>query len=144
MLFHNRQPFRSEPDMTSMLDVTFQLTFFFLLTLNFSTDIQSSLIHLPLSEVAKPTTGAMPTRVTVQAIASGAVLFGGDQMAVEQLREPLRRERDTIKNILGRSTDDATVVIRADRRAPVGKVQEIIHICQQAGFSKFVLRARTP
>ena len=126
-----------------MLDCTFQLTFFFLLTLNFSTDIQSALIHLPVSEVAKPSQGSLHSRVTVQMLASGLVLFGGDQMAVEALRGSLQRERDTIKNVLGQSTDDTTMVIRADRRAPLGKVQEVMRICQETGFTKFVLRAQT-
>lgn len=143
MLFRNSQTFRNEPDMTPMLDCTFQLTFFFMLTLNFSTDIQSALIHLPVSEVAKPSQGALHTRVMIQMLSSGLVLFGGDQMAVEALRGSLQRECDTMKNVLGQSTDDATIVIRADRRAPLGKVQEVMRICQETGLTKFVLRAQT-
>lgn len=143
MLFHNAQVYRNEPDMTPMLDCTFQLTFFFMLTLNFSTDIQSAAIHLPSSEVAKPSEGSLQTRVTIQMLSTGLLLFSGDQMGVEALRGPLQRERDTIKNVLGRNTEDATVVIRADRRAPLGKVQEVMRICQEIGFTRFVLRART-
>ena len=53
MRFQSRKTFRSEPDMTPMLDMTFQLTFFFMLTLNFSSDIQSDLVRLPVSEIAR-------------------------------------------------------------------------------------------
>lgn len=144
MRFNDSQTFHVQPDMTPMLDCTFQLTFFFMLTLNFSTDTQSELIHLPVSEIAKPVPGAMSSRVTVQLLVSGLVLFGGDQMTVAALEAPLQRERDMIKAVLGRSIDDAMVVIRADRHAPVGKLQEVIRLCQNTGFVKFVLRARTP
>ena len=47
----------SDPDMTPMIDCTFQLVIFFLLTLNFSSDEQSELIRLPASEIAKPAEG---------------------------------------------------------------------------------------
>ena len=37
---------------------------------------------------------------------------------------------------------NATIVIRADRDVPTGKVQEVIRVCQEADFEKFVLRAK--
>jgi biopolymer transport protein ExbD len=131
------------PDMTPMLDLTFQLTFFFMLTLNFSTDIQSELIHLPSSEIAKPSEGALETPITLQILASGLVLFGGDQMAVGSLRTPLQREYNVLKSLFGKKkVSDATIVIRADHDVAMGKVQEVIHICQDVGFEKYALRAR--
>ena len=86
MRLRSRQTFRSETDMTPILDMTFQLTFFFMLTLNFSSDIQSDLVRLPASEIAKPAQGTLETSITVQTLASGLVLFGGDPMAVGALR----------------------------------------------------------
>ena len=35
-----------------------------------------------------------------------------------------------------------TVVIRADRLAKTGKVQELIQLCQEAEFDTFALRGR--
>jgi biopolymer transport protein ExbD len=131
------------PDMTPMLDLTFQLTFFFMLTLNFSTDIQSDLIRLPSSEIAKPSEGALETPITLQILGSGLVLFGGDQMAVGSLRGPLQRERNVLKSLFGKKkVTDATIVIRADHNVAMGKVQEVIRICQDAGFEKYALRAQ--
>jgi biopolymer transport protein ExbD len=130
--------------MTPMLDVTFQLVFFFMLALNFSSDIQSNLIHLPISEIAKPNEGALELPITVQVLASGLVLFGGDQMTVPALQGPLQRERNVLRRMLGKKKlSNATVVIRADREVASGKVQDVIRICQDIGFEKFVLRART-
>jgi len=142
MRLKSRLAFSNNPDMTPMLDCTFQLTFFFMLTLNFSSDVQSELIRLPVSEVAKPAEGSSPTRVTIQTLASGQVLFGGDQMEAAALRGSLRQERDMLMHAAGRDITEATVVVRADRNAPVGKVQEVMRICQDSGFTKFVLRAR--
>ena len=59
-----------------------------------------------------------------------------------ELKGPLQREREMIKNVLGRSMKNATVVIRADRDVPTGIVQEAIRVCQEADFEKFVLRAK--
>ncbi|MEN6405634.1 MAG: biopolymer transporter ExbD [Thermoguttaceae bacterium] len=142
MRYLSRQSFSSDPDMTPMIDCTFQLVIFFLLTLNFSSDEQSELIRLPASEIAKPASNAIETPVTLQVLASGLVLFGGDQMDPASLGGPLKREREMIQRVLGRDIKSATVVVRADRDVPTGKVQDVIRVCQNAGFERFVLRAK--
>lgn len=142
MRFKSRQTFSADPDMTPMIDCTFQLCIFFLLTLNFSSDEQSELIRLPMSEITKPTDGVLDTPITVQILSSGIVLFGGDQMTPRELRNPLQREREIIKNVLRRKLAKATIVIRADRDTAAGKVQETVRTCQETGFEKFVLRAK--
>jgi biopolymer transport protein ExbD len=142
MRLGSQQQYRSETDMTPILDMTFQLTFFFMLTLNFSSDIQSDLVHLPASEIAKPAEGAPPgTVITVQTLSSGLVLFGGDQMAVGALRGPLQRERRVIRALHRQQVKDVTIIMRADRDVPAGKVQEVLRVCQELGFERFVLRA---
>lgn len=142
MRYKSYHTFVTNPDMTPMIDCTFQLVIFFLLTLNFSSDEQSELIRLPASEIAKPAEGALETPITVQLLSSGMVLFGGDQMQASALRAPLQRERQLIRTVLGRSMKNATIVIRADQAAPVGKVQEIVKLCQETEFEHFVLRAK--
>ncbi len=142
MKYKSYQSYCSDPDMTPMIDCTFQLVVFFLLTLNFSSDEQSELIRLPGSEIAKPVEGNLETPITVQILSSGMVLFGGDQMEASALRGPLQRERENIKAVLHRNMKNATIVLRADRDVPAGKVQEVIHVCQETDFEKFVLRAK--
>ncbi len=142
MHFRSRQKFSPNPDMTPLIDCTFQLIIFFMLTLNFSSDEQSELIRLPSSELAKPSEGALETPIIVQVLASGMVLFGGDQMEPVALEIPLRQEREVIKNVLRRDLNNATIVIRADRDVPAGIVQEVIQVCQQTDFEKFALRAK--
>ena len=143
MRFQTLHTFSCQPDMTPMLDLTFQLTFFFMLALNFSSDIQSDLIRLPASEIAKPSEGALETPITVQILSSGMALFGGDLMAVSALRGPLQKEQRALKSLFGKKkVGTATIVIRADRNVPTGNVQEVIQMCQDTGFEKFALRAR--
>ena len=142
MRYKSLQSYSSDPDMTPMIDCTFQLVIFFLLTLNFSSDEQSELIRLPASEIAKPAEGALETPITIQVLSSGAVLFGGDLITPAALRGPLQREREMIKNVLGRNMKDATVVIRADRDVATGIVQEVIRVCQTAEFEKFDVRVK--
>ena len=142
MRYRSRQSYNANPDMTPLIDCTFQLCIFFLLTLNFSSDEQSELIRLPSSEIAKPVEGALETPITIQILSSGTAIFGGDQMTISKLQDPLRRERNMIKTVLGRDLENATIVIRADKNVPAGKVQEAIRMCQDTGFEKFVLRAR--
>jgi biopolymer transport protein ExbD len=142
MRIKSRQSFSSDPDMTPMIDCTFQLIIFFLLTLNFSSDEQCELIKLPSSELAKPAEGSLDTAITVQILSSGVVLFGGDQMLPAALKGPLKRERDVIQTVLHRDLKNATIVIRADRDVRTGVVQEVIQACQQAEFEKFALRAK--
>ena len=52
--------------MTPMIDVTFQLVIFFMLTLNFSQDEQNELIRLPSSELAKPADAKAEIPLTIQ------------------------------------------------------------------------------
>jgi biopolymer transport protein ExbD len=142
MRFKSRESFSCDPDMTPMIDCTFQLVIFFLLTLNFSSDEQSEKIRLPSSELAKPAEGALETSISVQILRSGFVLFGGDKMAPADLKGPLLRERDVIRAVLHRKLSNATIVIRADRDVPTGLVQEVIRVCQESEFERFVLRAK--
>ncbi len=142
MRFRSRISFSSNPDLTPLIDCVFQLVIFFLLTLNFSSDEQSELIRLPSSELAKPAGGVLETPITIQILSSGIVLFGGDQMTPGALKEPLRRERDAIRNVLGRNVKNATIIIRADQDVSTGIVQEVIRLCQETDFERFVLRAK--
>ncbi|MBN2579331.1 MAG: biopolymer transporter ExbD [Pirellulales bacterium] len=130
-------------DMTPMIDCTFQLVVFFLLTLNFSTEEQSELIHLPQSELAKPPERSVDNSVVLQITARGQVLYNGDFLAPGALLAPLNREKELIETQKNQSVANATVILRADQDAKTGVVQEVIQLCQKVGFEKFVLRAKS-
>lgn len=141
MKFEKEAPASCDPDMTPMIDVTFQLIIFFLLTLNFSQDEQNELIRLPASELVKPAVAPLEKPITIQLTKKGMVIIGGDEVPLAGVRKLLLREKQAIQK-QGGSYRKATIVIRGDREAKTGRVQELIRQCQETGFEKFVLRAK--
>jgi len=131
-------------DMTPMIDCTFQLVIFFMLTLNYSMEEQDERIKLPSSELAKPVEAMAETNIMLQLTKEGTVLVGGDEVPVPGLRSVLDRERQALVSRKGGNVRDATIVIRGDAAVPTGTVQEVIQMAQKAQFEKFVLRAREP
>jgi biopolymer transport protein ExbD len=136
-------------DMTPMVDVVFQLVAFFMLVINFTKVDQSELIRLPVSELAKPPDAAPELPITLQLTSQGNVISGGEQNppgedALLWLKPRLLRERQIIAQTPGRSVAEATIIIRADRDAQTGRVQELMQLCQERGigFQKFALRAK--
>jgi biopolymer transport protein ExbD len=131
----------AEMDMTPMIDVTFQLIAFFMFVLNFSEVDQDQRINLPLSELARPPEVAYDQPLTLQLTSDDTVIFGGDELTRDGLLAALRREAQLIRHA-EKDISDVTVIIRADRHAKTGKVQELIQMCQEAEFDTFALRGR--
>jgi biopolymer transport protein ExbD len=112
-----------------------------MVVVNFSEADQNERIRLPLSELAKPPEAARETLITVQLTDEGTVIFGANEVTIAQLPQELLREKQVLE-AGGGSSRNATIVVRADRAARTGEVQEVIEICQKTGFEKFALRAR--
>jgi biopolymer transport protein ExbD len=132
----------AEMDMTPMIDVTFQLIAFFMFVLNFSEVDQDQRINLPSSELARPPDVAYDEPLTIQLSDKEQIIFAGDYLSPDQLKAALLREAQIIKTHPEKKLDDVTVIIRADRFAKTGKVQEIIKLCQEAEFDTFALRGQ--
>jgi len=132
----------AEGDMTPMIDMTFQLIAFFMVLVNFADADQNERIRLPSSELAKPPDRPFESPITLQLTNRGTVLFAGEEVPVLGLKPLLLRERQMLEARQDRSASQATIIIRADREAKTGKVQELIKICQETGFEKFALRAK--
>jgi biopolymer transport protein ExbD len=130
----------TEMDMTPMIDMTFQLLAFFMIIINFSENDQNDAIKLPKSVLAKPPDRPLDFPITLHVTKAGNVIYGADEMIIPAIPTVLRRERSLAESE-GRKVGDANVIIRADRQAKTGKVQELIKICQENQFEKFVLRA---
>ena len=135
-------PQASQGDMTPMIDMTFQLIAFFMVLLNFSDAEQDQRINLPKSELAKPPDVAYKEPLTIQMTADDMILFAGDAMSMSELQSALLREAQIIRAYPNKKVSDVTVIIRADRLARTGKVQEVIQMCQKAEFDTFALRGR--
>jgi biopolymer transport protein ExbD len=131
----------AEPDMTPMIDMTFQLIAFFMVLLNFGESEMDARIKLPSSELAKPPEVAFEAPLVLQLTKDDQVIFGGDLLPIAALSDPLRRERRFLE-VYGKKPADATVILRADADAKGGVVQEVMQKCQENGFENFQLRAK--
>ena len=134
------EPSTTDIDMTPMIDMTFQLITFFMFVMNFSEAEQDERIQLPLSQLAKPVEGAMETPITLQLTNSGSIIYAGELVAVRDIGGYLEREKSVMLDA-GKEPSAATVIVRADGRSKTGQVQDLIKLCQEKGFEKFVLRA---
>lgn len=128
--------------MTPMIDMTFQLIAFFMILINFDASEQDERIQLPASTLAKPPEAPLETPITLQLTRQGEVIAGGQLYAEAAAIRPLLNNERNVLRLKNRSEKDATIVIRADRNTPTGKVQDLIKLCQEMGFEKFTLRAK--
>ena len=90
--------------------------------------------------MAKPPDAPVQFPITLHMTSVGSVIIGGQEVSLQGLRPYLRKEATILQN---RDTPvaEATVIIRADRDAATGDVQNLIRVCQDNGFEKFSLRA---
>jgi biopolymer transport protein ExbD len=142
MKFHRKEPMASpEPDMTPMIDMTFQLIAFFMVLLNFGESEMDARIKLPSSQLAKPPEERIEDSVVLQLTSDDQVIFAGELLPIAALDKKLAAERRYLE-LDGSNVADATVIVRADGDAKTGVVQEVIQKCQNNGFERFALRAK--
>ncbi len=131
-----------EGDMTPMIDMTFQLIAFFMVLINFSEADQNQRIKLPGSELAKPPDAPVVSPITLQLTTAGTVIAGADEVPLTDIKPILVREKQLLEATPDTDFKQANIIIRADRDAKTGRVQELIRACQEVGFEKFALRAK--
>ena len=134
-------PAKTDIDMTPMIDMTFQLITFFVFTLNFSTAVQDDRVQLPVSQLAKPAEGPSVEPITLQLMSDGRVIYSGEPVSLQDIGGYLENEKRVMISV-SKEPSTATVIVRADGRSQTGDVQDLIKICQEKGFEKFVLRAQ--
>jgi biopolymer transport protein ExbD len=140
-LKHRRSSVSADPDMTPMIDVTFQLVAFFMFVLNFSEAETDERIRLPLSQLAKPPEVAAEQPLTLQVSKAGTVYIIGDEVPVDKIRPYLQREVQLLER-QNKDKGNTTVIIRGDAEVAAGKIQRLIKHCQDVGFERFSLRAK--
>lgn len=131
----------AEGDMTSMIDMVFQLIIFFMVLINFSQDDQNQAIKLPTSELARPAETPLENPIVLNLAFNGKIYLGAETATIAGLRPLLELEANVLKSN-GKSAKDANVIIRADGNTSGGLVQELIKKCQESGYEKFALRAK--
>ncbi|MBQ9456881.1 MAG: biopolymer transporter ExbD [Thermoguttaceae bacterium] len=138
-------------DMTPMIDMVFQLLIFFMILINFADADQNARVKLPENDIVKPPEQPIPDAVTLQiarqekkkneySVLIGAEEFFGDK-DLKRLKAALDKEVKFVKNEKKKSAKDMTIILRADKDAPIGFINRVIHTCQEADIETFALRA---
>jgi biopolymer transport protein ExbD len=123
-----RKPLRS-PDMTPMIDVTFLLLIFFLLTAQMAERSRGD-VRLPV-EAGESRLQDVAAGLVVLIDQAGDIRVGQQSMAAAQLAELARQAA---------SRDGAAVpVVRADRDAPVAALNAVARALRQGGAPSFRL-----
>lgn len=143
MKVKGKGPEMVELDYTPMIDMTFQLIAFFMILINFADAEQDERVQLPSSVLAKPPQAPFETPITIQMVKNGQIVMSGQVYPDVNSIKPLLNNEKYVLESKGRSAGDATIIIRAHKDAKTGMVQEVIKVCQQLGFEKFTLRAKS-
>ncbi len=128
--------------MTPMIDMVFQLIAFFMVLINFTEADQNQRIHLPSSELAKPPDAPLVSPITIHVTSEGTAIMGPDELPIQGLTPLLKLEYQVLQRRGEGRAKDVTIIIRGDGVTRFGLIQEVMQICQRAGFEKFALRAR--
>jgi biopolymer transport protein ExbD len=121
-----RRPLSGRINMTPMIDVTFLLIIFFLLSSRLSQQ-EAAELDLPVAASAQPADNASRPRVSVNVFADGRVLVGDVETRRGEISGRLRMERDQLG-------DDLEVRIRADRAVPYSAVTPVLLACTEANI----------
>ncbi|HTU18117.1 MAG TPA: biopolymer transporter ExbD [Gemmataceae bacterium] len=162
----------AEPNLTPLLDVVLQLLMFFMMCVNFVSEQVNEDIKLPRSQAVKPMDKSDPDvlfvnvkpfalqdfqdRLPADVLARVREKFrDGDECILVSGKEPMRQQE--LRVWLKQEYDDAklaaekrgdkevktAIVIRGHREADYGKVWDILDMCKNVGFRRFMLRALT-
>jgi len=130
-------------DYTPMIDMTFQLIAFFMILINFSDAETDQRVQLPSSAIAKPPVSPLETPITIQMVRDGQIIMNGQLLPDANAVKPFLKNEQYVLQTRKQSEKDATIIIRAHKDAKTGMVQQVIKVCQEVGFEKFTLRAKS-
>jgi len=143
MKINARGPEFVELDYTPMIDMTFQLIAFFMILINFSDAEADERVQLPSSTLAKPPDSSAETPIYIQMMRDGRLIMNTQVLADPEAIRPFLKAEKYLLQTKNQSEKNATIIIRAHKDAKTGMVQKIIKVCQEVGFEKFTLRAKS-
>ncbi len=144
---------KSEPNLTPILDMVFQLITFFMLVINFKAAELDMTLKLPIIGSARPV--PLDTRMQFLVLnvknekGKPAISVYGRVIPEEQIKGYLTTESRASMKAAKLTQDDLvagkdlpeTVVIRADKGCPFRNVNFVVTTCQEMGYRKFAYKA---
>jgi biopolymer transport protein ExbD len=110
-----------------LIDVVFLLLIFFLVTSRFEKQEREMDLELPEASQSVPITET-PSEIVVNLGADGQLVIDGSVRGLDELEQILSQA--AVNNPLTQ-----TVLIRSDRRAPVGSFIGVIDVCKKLGLN---------
>jgi biopolymer transport protein ExbD len=138
---------QSQPNLTPLLDMVFQLITFFMLVVNLKEASVDLELQLPVLGSARPVeTKGEENLLVLNIDAEGRLkLYGSATEVRTYIAKEARQEEARMKanNKAYKPGDElaTTVVIRADKSTPFKLLNDIIKICQKHNYRKFALKA---
>lgn len=115
-------------NMTPMIDVTFQLIIFFLVSNTMTRQEAQVAMQLPQATQGRDEPDVAGRRITVNLTSDGRLLVAGEAIDDETLGRRLAAER--------RTSDEFEVRIRCDRRVEYGRVKPVLRCCRDHDVGK--------
>ena len=118
-------------NLPSMTDIIFLLLIFFMVATVLKDSTRRLDVQLP---EARSDQAAEFRRLTIEMAADGAISLNGELTTQEQLEQQLQPT--------GGTEEQRSVVIKADKRLPYGKVIEVMGLCQSAGIADIAVAVK--
>jgi biopolymer transport protein ExbD len=131
--FKRRERRRVAPDLTPMIDVTFQLILFFMVTTEFiqSKDQAQEGIQVDLPRAHADALAAQEEDVSIWVSREGSLFLGEAPVDVGALQARLRAAAAVSTTTL--------IVIRADAGVPHGRVVEVMDLARAEGLTRLAI-----
>lgn len=120
-------------NLTSMIDIVFNLMIFFMVGTRFSSLEERIDVRVPQVSSAAPSRVA-PSKLTIAVQRDGAILLDGRPLALEQLGPQLRAER--LRN------PKLAVVVRGDGDGALKHAAAVLSACRVAGIADLGIAVR--
>ena len=115
---------------TPMIDMTFLLLIFFMVTFKMSKEEVKLDIDLPVTATAKVPRD-LSNRDIINIDGEGAYFLGNGRASKDQVRQHLNEQF--------RDFPPLRVYIRADRATPARKLKEVLRLCSEAGAVDIII-----
>jgi biopolymer transport protein ExbD len=136
----------TQPNLTPLLDMVFQLVTFFMLMINFKEASVDRSLQLPVLGSARPVETKGEEDLLVLNIDSNGRLraYGAAPDVRSYVAGQAKQEEARMKarNKAFKTGDElaSTVVIRADKTTPFRLLNDVIKVCQKHNYRKFALK----
>lgn len=135
MRFSNRDSRRRDAgtiNVTSLVDIIFNLLIFFMLTTSFS---ESAGLEIELPEASSADVQVMSDDLTVALLRNGEIVVGGETIGLDQLDALFKDHKE--------SHARGAVIVQADREVPHGKVVAVVDRAKRAGIKRLGIAAES-